>query len=354
MPAVYFRTDGNEKIATGHIMRCLSIARACNALHMQCRFIVSDETSVSLLQERFTHPDEFPISCLHSNYKDMESELPILQPILKDASWLFIDSYFVTPSYLATLQNYCHTAYLDDMMAFDYPVDLIVNYDIEPQNMPSCYLNIPYRLIGASYTPLREQFQNAAAEVRPDIHDIFLSTGGTDAYNAAGNILTKIFTPQPGNSTALFDTALQNCRYHVVTSRLNAHYQELVSLSRSYPVIHIYENVQDMAALMGKCDLAVCAGGTTLYELCAVGITSISFATADNQLNAVETFSRKHVIPYAGDIRSAADDTIGHIVTFLHEHSHSYEKRKECSLRMKTFIDGGGSARIARALTEHI
>ena len=27
-PLVYIRTDGNETIATGHLMRCLSIARA--------------------------------------------------------------------------------------------------------------------------------------------------------------------------------------------------------------------------------------------------------------------------------------------------------------------------------------
>lgn len=56
MSAVYFRTDGNEQIATGHIMRCLSIARACRSLFMEVSFLVSDEKSISLLEERFASP----------------------------------------------------------------------------------------------------------------------------------------------------------------------------------------------------------------------------------------------------------------------------------------------------------
>ena len=52
MAKIYFRTDGNEEIATGHIMRCLSIARACAALHAEVCFLVSDEQSMTILAER--------------------------------------------------------------------------------------------------------------------------------------------------------------------------------------------------------------------------------------------------------------------------------------------------------------
>lgn len=49
--------------------------------------------------------------------------------------------------------------------------------------------------------------------------------------------------------------------------------------------------------------------GTTLYELCAVGVPSVSFTTADNQLSAVKTFSDVQIIPYAGDACSSLDAT---------------------------------------------
>ena len=87
MAKIYFRTDGNEEIATGHIMRCLSIARACAALHAEVCFLVSDEQSMTILAERFTSPNEFEVQCLHSDYQTPEKALPILREILFDATY---------------------------------------------------------------------------------------------------------------------------------------------------------------------------------------------------------------------------------------------------------------------------
>lgn len=114
LPSIYFRTDGNTEIATGHIMRCLTIARACIKNGACVAFIVSDEESRTLLRERFIIPDEFAIHCLHSDYHRMQEELPALIGLLdtktdsdnsvsdgtSDRPWLFIDSYYATPAYL--------------------------------------------------------------------------------------------------------------------------------------------------------------------------------------------------------------------------------------------------------------
>lgn len=59
MTTIYFRTDGNSNIATGHLMRCLTIARACiqtgqsKGQDVQISFLVSDHQSRSLLEDRF-------------------------------------------------------------------------------------------------------------------------------------------------------------------------------------------------------------------------------------------------------------------------------------------------------------
>lgn len=344
MSVVYFRTDGNEEIATGHIMRCLSIARACTALSMDARFLVSDEKSTALLEERFSFPMEFPIICLHSNYQEPEKELPSLRSVLKAASGpfcLFIDSYFVTETYLSELQKLCPVAYLDDLLAFDYPVELIVNYDVKKE--PACYHKAAHRLTGAAYTPLREQFQNVSYEVRPEVRHVLLSAGGTDACNVIGTLFHQIYADPS------FDF-LQNLHYHVITSRLNSHFQELEQLAACHPGIHIHTNVQDMAALMSRCDLGISAGGTTLYELCAAGVPSISFITADNQLCAVQTFSDDQIISCAGDARTSLEKTIDDLTTFLNDHKDSYSERKKSSQRMRAFIDGKGACRIAAAL----
>lgn len=342
MSAVYFRCDGNKEIAMGHIMRCLSIARACAALHAEICFIVSDEESVSVLEKQFAYPNEFPIRCLHSDYQNMEAEIPVIKSIIakalnaSDSFRLMIDSYYVTEPYLNSLHKICRTAYLDDILAFNYPVDLIINYDMDYE--PDCYHKAGCKLIGAAYTPLREQFQNVSYEVRPKVQNILISTGGTDAYNVAGEFLRRV----SGNE----------CHYHVITSRLNTHFQELMQLASLNPMIHIHENVSNMSELMRQCDFALSAGGTTLCELCAVGVPAISFVTADNQLSAVETFSAKGIIPYAGDVRYSLENVIHTVKQFLAENTASYELRVKSSEFMRFYIDGSGASRIAAELVQ--
>ena len=84
MTEIYFRADANSTIATGHIMRCLTIARACTQTgrlqdkFVQVSFIVSDDESRSLLEARFEKPGEFSVFSLNSDYRRMEAEIPDL------------------------------------------------------------------------------------------------------------------------------------------------------------------------------------------------------------------------------------------------------------------------------------
>lgn len=342
MSVIYFRTDGNEKIATGHIMRCLSIARACSALNVSVCFLVSDETSADVLRQRFSVTGEFQIHCLQSDYQKMETELPALHKLLQSENFpcLFIDSYFVTKTYLAELGRFCRIAYMDDLLAFPYPADCLINYDIT--KTPDCYRLASHCLLGPAYAPLRSQFQNVPYTVRPAVKNILLSTGGTDTYNVAGKLLELIFD-------TLSDTFTGQCEFHVITSRLNTHFEELETLNALHPTVHIHENVHDMASLMCRCDLALSAGGTTLYELCAVGVPAVSFSIADNQLLAVKTLSEKEIIPYAGDMRYDSGNVLNNMIAFLKDNEYR-ERRQKSSLRQRAFIDGNGASRIAAAL----
>ncbi len=346
MTNIFFRTDGNTEIATGHIMRCLTIARACKKKCASVKFVVSDTESVSLLQERFLCDEEFQICCLHSNYRKMTVEVPALVSLLEAEGngnakpWLFIDSYFATPAYFDMLSPYCRTAYLDDLRSFDCNVDLVVNYDTDREC--AFYQNAADRLLGIQYAPLREQFQNPVYEVRPEVKNILLSTGGTDPYGMAEKILDAV------SEIPL----LQTIHYHIITAETNARYNVLKAMSDKNPRIRIHKGVADMASLMASCDLAVSAGGTTLYELCAVGVPTVSFLMADNQRTAVETFSVKGLISCAGDVRNnaAGKEAVEQITDFMTRMSQNIDSRKKSSHAMRAFLDGCGAAKIADRL----
>lgn len=296
---IYFRTDGNSQIATGHLMRCLSIAQACQVLSLPVCFLASDEDSASLLKQ-FDPAGTFPVRILSSAvYNDMEKELPELLSLLSEApSLLFVDSYFVTEPYLQAVSGICPVAYLDDLQLFDYPVDLVINYDIIPEDMlPSyqaAYKRAGQTLLGASYTPLRRQFQMEVPAVRPSVKDILITTGGSDPYHFCLNLLSCF----QERLSALI--AEPDFHLHVLIGSLNEDKRLLKELAEELPFLKLHENVTDMAALMASCDLAISAAGTTLYELCAVGIPAVSYSFADNQLPSSSPLQTLEQFPMQG------------------------------------------------------
>lgn len=340
---VYLRTDGNETIATGHLMRCLSIARALRARNAMPVFLLSDETSVSLLQKMMT-PDEraeraFPIVHLQTDYRDPEQEIPVMQKILAShsSSYLLIDSYFVTGHYLSAMKQLCRVAYLDDLQTFDYPVDLVINYDIIVNT--GFYQNAGKIFAGGAYTPLREQFSQSPYHPWNEVKDLFISTGGTDPFDIASGLAKRLIASEDFRNVCL----------HILTGPLHVHRAVLEVLAKQSGRILLHENVTDMAALMAECDLAFSAAGTTLYELCAVGVPAVSYSMADNQIPGAQAFDRAGLIPWIGDIRNNPG-----FFDLAYEKLLALAKnpaaRKEQSIKMRMAIDGAGADRIAAEL----
>lgn len=369
---IYIRTDGNTKIASGHLVRCFSIALACQRLGMEVRFLVSDEESFGLLKEivgsntgftliqlktsAFDHLDqELPeVLALLSAHTSSLSDAPCCSPSLGPRPVYLLDSYYVTEKYLSALRPLAKTAYLDDLRLFDYPVDLLINYDVIPDDKIDFYLssyqNAGQLLLGGSYTPLRDQFQNRPSSVRKKASHILITTGGSDPFHFCLSIIKLLTGPfMPANSVKN-----RGLKFHIVVGRMNADKEKLRKFAGEFSFLELHENVCDMASLMTQCDLAVSAAGTTLYELCALGIPTISFTMADNQTDSANAFDSAGAIPCAGDIRTSADSVFRKVFRFITENSgssdDSYCKRKAAHDRMSSLVDGNGALRIAQSL----
>ena len=137
---LYIRTDMNAVIATGHVMRCLSIADAAKSQGEETTFILADEQAVEVIKQRGHRT-----IVLHTQWDDMDAELPKLVDVLKEekVNRILIDSYQVTVTYLEALSSQVKTIYIDDRNAFVYPVDGLVCYANywKKYAYPSCYKN---------------------------------------------------------------------------------------------------------------------------------------------------------------------------------------------------------------------
>lgn len=331
------RVDANNQIATGHLMRCMTIAKELKKLGEEIIFISADNNP-----EDFIKRNNFQFLSLNLKWDDMDSEVNRLYDVIESYSIdkLIIDSYFVTESYLRNINNKCKVIYIDDMNFFKYPVSMLVNYNIycDEFNYHELYNNTKTRLyLGCQYAPLRTEFQNIVTTVREQIKRILITTGGTDNFNIAGQLLEKI------NGENLFS----DVEFHVLCGNFNINIDELKILSKRSHNIHICQNVANVAGLMCNSDLAITAGGSTMYELCACGVPTICFSFADNQLHGVKSFSKKGIMTYVGDIREDNLLCISRIIKEIQYYITNKEERQNKSRAMNNVVDGFGAERIA-------
>ncbi len=364
---VVIRADANSKIGMGHVMRCLSVADALLKRGEEVLFVTADDTPVPLLTKKGV-----PYRVLHTDYADMEAELPKLWNALSELPqgpgvpeaalpqrniFILVDSYYVTEKYLAALKKRITTIYMDDIYAFSYPVDMLINYNIYGEEMgyekDAAFADTKL-LLGTNYVPLREEFSAGAgyvqsrkelslgaANVTPaEEGGILITTGGSDGFNLAGQLLME----------AMKYDALKEKEYHVVSGSLNPHIGELQALAQKHENIHIHCNVTNMAELMAESEVALSAGGSTLYELCAVGVPVIAFSFAENQERLVQTFVKRGIAQYGGNYRTDGNKMIQNTIAGLETLLEDKNLRTEYRKKARTLVDGKGADRIAEAI----
>ncbi len=349
MKTICIRTDGNDHIATGHIQRSLSIARAlrdpADSIISQTSviFIVSDEKSERILKERFEYDSEFPIHVLNSDYTRLSEDADSLFDCVSqyNTSCLLIDSYQVSEDFFrklhkSTKQAGIKLAYIDDQQILEeYDIDVMINYSTVSE--PVSYMSVPVRLCGKIYTPLRKQFSECNYTVRDKVRDIFISSGGTDPYGVSLILCSR----------------LKGYNLHILTSSLNSDITKIRELASSNDRIAVDEGINDVAGLMQKCDLGICAGGTTLGEICAVGLPSVSYIIADNQRSGVMEFVRDEIIPCAGDFTKDPENTVNTIISLIEDlKDKDRAEREKISQKMRRYIDGTGAQKIAKVLSD--
>ena len=355
---IWIRADGGKEMGTGHIMRCMSVAAALRQMGEQVCFLVADDSPVPLLE---AGGQSFRV--LGSSYRDLEEELPILLPILRETpkSLFLADSYFVTSEYLRQVGELMPVCYMDDRGVSSLPVDLLINYNIFAERSlyeEACksseasfnnseefcknrkgFCRTAY-LLGTEYVPLRQEFQKAGVPVKEKAERVLITTGGSDRYDLAGRILRQ----------ALQDPKIDDLEYCVVSGIYNQHLPQLLELEGRYKNVHIFSNVSNMATLMQSCDIAVSAGGSTMYELCAAGVPILCFSFVDNQERIVEGFAQRKLVSFAGNYLSQGEQMIGMLTEHIALLRKSVELRRSYSAKERELVDGQGAARIASRL----
>lgn len=340
------RADGNTAIGMGHVMRCLSIADAIKDRNIEPLFMTADNDCAAMIEDR-----GFEACVLGTDYRDMESELPLIREFLKQrtknvdaSSIILVDSYQVTSRYYEELRTMAKVACLEDM-GQSYPVDLLINYNIYGPKLVYDNKITHATLLGTGYQPLRREFQqDMQYDIKDKITDVMITTGGSDPYFAA-RAFTDAFLAEK-------KLAEEKLRYHIISGPFNSHTAQLHELYDENPQVEIHEHVTCMKEIMKQCDVALSATGSTIYEVSALGVPLIAFYFAENQRQGAEMLSEITHVINCGNYADDAGQTVGNAVKTLLKCVKDKEYRETLYHEERCLVDGQGAARIAQALIE--
>lgn len=326
-----FRADGSNTVGVGHIMRSLTIADAFND-KLNTLFITDSRESASIIEGR-----GFRALVLHAD--SMENELPELTSIIVEnrIDFLMVDSYRVTDEYLSALGESVKLGYIDDFTDHRRPVDLILNYNIfvDEDKVKSIYEGSKTKLLlGSTYAPIRKEFGDTSYEVRDEVKNVLILTGGGDRYGLADKFAKR------------FEKSEDGITYHLVGGFYTCKSEE----SEGKNVVW-HGSVSDIWNLMQKCDVAISAGGSTVYELMSIGVPVISYTFADNQKPLAAYIDKNKIFPTCGDYRDKGETLISDIAGGLAKLKDKGVRESLCA-KEKALVGAEGASLIAKAISE--
>lgn len=339
----YIRADGNSDIGLGHLIRCISLASELRKFS-GIVFLCGDAASAKVASDYGFNVKI--IGCVPFSSQEAYFVRKILDSSRDNDILLILDSYFITNEYTESLQECAKIAVIDDMFNSYSGVDVIINYNCYAEDEKYVCSNVkkPVLLLGSEFIPLREQFSGKVHRDYSKHSDIMITMGGGDPWNITGLVAKRLL----GYSDNW------DFRIHLICGRFNPNFEELQELGEENPSVIIHETVKDMASMMENCDISISAGGSTCYELCAMGIPFVIVSYADNQIRLSRSMEEKGVATYAGHIsdEKIVIDVVESAVMNTLELLNNEALRVTMGKKGVSLVDGCGAENLAKRLVK--
>lgn len=353
---IAIQADGGTKIGMGHIMRTLVLAKELskeNDVFYICRveskerykYHMNGSTNeVSSLDQLIKHeigyskyiPGIKKVLCEGFKVNLVNEDRIIDQ--LKDikADLLITDSYSAHEKYFEeTKKIFDKTAYIDDINQHYFDVDFLINQNSDAEDFNYKVNADTKLLLGTDYILLRDEFKNLINKgIKNKIYDIMITVGGSDPNKITERILNYI--------------SEIDYKFHVVIGPSFSD-TSFVEKFKTHNIKFYYN--ADMCEIMKKCDLAIAACGSTLYELSACGVPTLGIIIVDNQQGIANKLNKMNIVKSLGWYdKISKEDLINNIDKL----DNDYILRKSLSEKASKLVDGKGAERIARVLCENI
>lgn len=275
-------TEGGKEFGFGHLTRTLSLCQAFEKYNYQIKYFVNGDSSVENILSKY----EFELI-------SWEDETQRLFSNVKKSNLILIDSMKISDILVKQIEALnIPVIFFDDekrknLLDKGFVIDWTVlseksDYFIPKKKAVSYFL-------GSKYTALRKDFMEATPiKIKKNINSILISFGGADVRNLSPLILEKLVKLYP------------NVKKQIIIGPSFQNIEEIKKVKDDNTQLLFNLNSKEMLLCMKNSDLAISAGGQTLYELAKVGLPTLAILLVDNAKDDTLGWSKVGFLKYLG------------------------------------------------------
>ncbi len=357
---VFFRVDSSVGVGTGHVRRCLTIAKGLKDLGVQEVVFICSKSEGNIIDDIKNH--SFKVRIIESNHEfnleDVQQyrvpEIDILsQAQVVDAEQtikllnnehpdiLIVDSYLFAETWENILRPYVKSlVVIDDLANRFHNCDIIIDNNFS-ENKHAYDLLVPSwsrKLCGTKYVLLNQDFLRVSNKRNPivSINRIFVFFSGSTELNPLTiSVVNKLQCIEPDK--LYIDVVVGGNAEDVSNVKKN--------ITRTNTTVS--GPVPNFAQLMENTNLAIGAGGITNWERCYLGIPAIVVAIAKNQVPSCSALSQNKYINYVGELSEETPLKIEGLVSQLINNTVLLNRQ---SMLCQKLVDGKGLRRVLISL----
>ena len=322
---ILFRTNGGQKTGLGHVMRCLSLAKAIKQTQTTTIiFRINKEIEALVKTEGFQ-------TQIAETYDQQDATLIIKQNL----KYVIFDSYLATTQYVETIQKETTLIQLDDNNDIYTPVvaDTLINGNIHAQNLHYHSKNKNTKfLLGPKYLIMRESYWQDR-EI-PKGKGVLITTGGSDFLHLMPKFIQAL---QKTNflKKIIIGPAYEESEIVLIKT--------LTNNNETFQLIHKPSSLQDYIA---NSEMVITAAGSTIYEVLRLRKIPLIYTLADNQEQIARALTKNGIESFGNAKRMYFDE-----VQILKKMNEAIIGKKKLETLFNS-IDGKGVFRVLKEFKE--
>ena len=313
------RVDSSERIGSGHLMRCLTLAERMRrdgmSMHFICRDLAGNLAHLVTAQGFALHL--LPAHAHDPSLAGYAAWLTVPQEVdaretaeilrdLQPTAHLVVDHYALDADWERRMRPLVQELFvIDDLANRAHDCDTLLDQNFY-RDMGRRYDGlVPAHcklLLGPKYALLRREFYEAREKMPPRtgaIRRILIFYGGSDPTGETEKAIR-----------ALLMLDRTDIEADVIVGASNSCGRKIEQMCGAHEFLHYHCQVDNMAEFMARAGLCLGAGGTTTWERCFLGLPAIVTAVAENQIRLCEDAAAVGYIRYLGQEKFVTESEI--------------------------------------------